>query len=304
MLTALFRNNVIYAFLFFALLLLVFGRRLAVNRFKACLFLLVVAACYFCISGPVFKACGVTISDNRQEIFAVPSQQLATVAVQADDVTDEELSFIQIYVPNFANLKERITDPVKKQFNSDECWSDPLKFFKGYIKIGLAHPDLYTNAFFRLGFNYVSPIGNRLYSSGSLYDDTNYRSTTPYVENRTGDDPSRFIDIDEPSLAPAFKEAVKSCLTGYVASYMPLVSTLYQYGFWFWILLLFFMLACYMRKKDFAFWALFILCYWVTAALGPVAWFRYALPLVFNVPVLIVLFFYLRESARARLCVS
>ena len=285
LLTAMFRNNAVYGFILFGFLLLIFGRKLLIKRISSVLFLGSIIIVYFCITGPIYSACGIAPSKSK-EMFSVPLQQLATVAKQADNVSEEELAFIESYVPNYSNLKDWIADPVKKKVNSEQLNNNPLEFFEGYIKIGLAHMDLYTNAFFRLEFNYLSPIGNYI-------PETDQREG-PYTKNRTYNDPEKYIHINEPSLFPVLKEAVEASFTQYV----PLYSLLYQYGIWFWVLLLFFILACYTRKREFVFWALFIICYWITVILGPVGWFRYALPLMFSVPLLLALFYYLKVAAR------
>ena len=285
MLTAMFRNNAIYGFALFAVLLLVFGGKLSMGRFKPAAFMGSAVLAWVIITGPVYGALGVAPIQSK-EMMSVPAQQLATVAQQGENVTEEELSFIEKYVPDHAKLKEKIADPVKNNFNSKEMTEDPLGFAAGYLKIGFAHPVAYTNAFFRLELAFLSPFGGNVKSA---------ESTAAYVENRTKWNAPAII-INEPSLAPALKGALTTFLKGDAVSCVPLVSTFWQGGFWLWVVFLLLALCRYLRKQKIAFIAAFILCYWATVCVGPVAIFRYALPLVCCAPLLIALFFCLNIS--------
>ena len=283
MLTALFRNNAAYGFALFAILLLAFGGKLPAGRVKSATFVASVVVAWFVITGPVYTALGVTPIQSR-EMMSVPAQQLATVAQQGKGVSDGELAFIEKYVPDHAKLKENIADPVKKNFNTDETKADPLKFVKGYLKIGLAHPVAYANAFFRIELAFLSPLGD---------DMTSAESTSAYVKNREKWSGSAIV-IDESSLAPALEEAATAFLKGDAILCTPLASVLWQGGFWLWVALLLLVLCHHLKERGIVFVLVFILCYWATVCVGPVAIFRYVFPLVCCAPLLVSLFFHLK----------
>ena len=286
MLTALFRNNAAYAFALFTLLVLLFGGKLPAGRVKSSIFMGSVAVVWILITGPMYTALGVTPIQSK-EMMSVPAQQLATTAQQEKDVTDEELTFIKTYVPGYAMLKESIADNVKGEFNTDEAKADPLKFAKGYVKMGLAHPRAFANAFFRMELPFLSPFNS---------DTTSAESISAYVVNRTEWAGSAIV-IDETSLAPKLEEAVAVILKGKAVSYTPLACILWQGGFWLWVALLLLALCCYLREQRIIFPIGYILCYWITACVGPVAIFRYMLPLVCCAPLLVSLFFCLRSRS-------
>ena len=285
MLTSLFRNNAAYAFGLFAILVLLFGRKLPWGRIRPAAFMGSVVIAWAIITGPVYAALGIAPIQSK-EMMSVPAQQLATTAQQEEDLTENELAFIRTYVPDYAMLQESIADPVKGSFNSSELKADPMKFIKGYAKIGLAHPTSYANAFFRMELAFLSPTSNNTTSAESF---------AAYVANRTESTISAIV-INEPSLAPELKNSLIWFLRGEAVSCTPLICFCWQGGFWLWIALLLLGLCCYLRKRKISFVIVFILCYWATVCVGPVAIFRYEFPLVCCAPLLVSLFLCLKAS--------
>lgn len=282
--TALFRNNFVYALILFAAVLLLFGKNLCVNRAQCSCFFGAICLIYFMIIGPLYSICGVGFIKSK-EMMSVPGNQLATVA-QASDVTQEEIDFIAEYFPTYEQLNKKLADPVKNTFNADAFNDDPLKFIKGYIEIGLRHPRAYLDAYFRLEINYFSPVGSRL-----VANDPSTAVHAQFEEYKNSNNPI-LIEIPPDSLCPTLQKVFKKVLTGRYGflSYVPLVSQLYQCGFWLWVLLLLFVLSIFLKNKNIAVCCCFILCYWFTVVLGPEYGMRYALPLIECAPVIVALF--------------
>ena len=278
LLTCLFRNNFVFALALFVILILVFGSKLKIGRARIAVLLVCVCAVYFFISGPIFTAAGIKPCGTA-ETMSVPAQQLASVAVEAPNVTEEEMGFIQTYVPTYKNLDETLADPVKNYFSRDEMKEDPLKFFLGYLKIGIAHPNEYISAYFKLEINYFLPSGSNLYS---ISPD---KSVNAFCEYSNAYAPEKYIEVPQSSFAPHFAKLIKMFLTGKV----PILTQLYQCGFWIWTLVFLFGLACHYRRPELAFSCVFVMCYWVTVVFGPTFSFRYTLPLITCAPILVVL---------------
>ena len=278
MLTALFRNNAAYAFALFAILVLLFCGKLPNGRVRPAAFIGSIVIAWAIITGPVYAALGIAPIQSK-EMMSVPAQQLATTAQQEEDLTENELTFIRTYVPDYAMLQENLSDPVKDSFAFSELKADPVKFIKGYAKIGLAHPTAYLNAFFRTELAFLSPMSN---VTACAWNRT--ESTTPAIL------------IDEPPLAPELKNALTWFLLGETVSCIPLICSCWQGGFWLWIALLLLALCCFLRERGIAFVIVFILCYWATVCVGPVAIFRYELPLVCCAPLLVSLFLCIKAS--------
>lgn len=129
--------------------------------------------------------------------------------------------------------------------------ADPLRFAKGYVEVGLAHPEAYANAFFRMELPLLSPLSSATASAESI---------SAHVVNRA-EYSTPTITINETSLAPRPEEIVALFLKGKVISYSPLACVLWSGGFWLWVVLLLFALCCYLRERKAAFIAAFILCY-------------------------------------------
>ena len=289
LITALFRNNFIYSIVLFAIVLLLFGKNLCVNRLKCTCFFGAICVVYFLIVGPLYTVSGVTPIKSK-EMMSVPGNQLATVA-QAGDVTQEEINFISHYFPTYDKLNKKLADPVKNNFNADAVKDDPLKFVKGYIDIGLRHPKAYIDAYFRLEINYFSPVGSRL-----VANDASTAVHAEFEEYKNSNNPT-LIEIPPNSLCPTLQKVFKKVLTGRYGflSYVPLVSQLYQCGFWLWALLLLFVLSLFLKNKNIAIGCCLILCYWLTVVLGPEYGLRYALPLLECAPVIVAMFVYLKS---------
>ena len=225
--------------------------------------------------------------------MSVPGQQLATVATQATDVTQEELDFIKEYFPSYEKLNEKLADPVKGSFNASAFEKDPLKFIRGYLQIGFRHPKMFIDAYFRLEINYFSPVGSNLKVS-----EPGAAVNAEFDKYSDSNNPN-YIEIPPNSPFPILQKVFKNLLTGKYKhgflSYVPLLSQLYQCGFWLWVLLLLLTLALYLKNKNIAFCCFLILCYWFTVVLGPVYDFRYGLPLIVCAPAIIALFIHLKR---------
>ena len=293
LITALFRNNFVYALILFALVLLLFGRNLCVRRLRCTCFFGGICVVYFLIVGPLYSACGIVPIQSR-EAMCVPGQQLATVAKQAKDVTQEEIDFIAEYFPSYEKLNETLADPVKGAFNASAFEQDPLKFIKGYLKIGMRHPKIYVDAYFRLEINYFSPMGSNLKAEDPS------SAVNAEFNHYTNLNKSEYIEIPVNSRAPILQKLIKHAISGTYKhgflSYVPLLSQFYQCGFWLWVLLLLLTLAIYLRKKNISFCCVLILCYWFTVVLGPVYDFRYGLPLIECAPAIVGMFVYLKSQ--------
>lgn len=168
----LFRNNYLYALVFFCIVLIfvmIFEKR---NRRKWGRILGVAAAAVvlgISCSKIMFHATGAQQGDRR-EALSLPIQQLARVMVyhggsgivlQDDGGLDEESrnlinEFIlneayRLYDPYFA-------DPVKRNVNTYVARYRASDFVKTYLKLFLRYPGDYLNAFLAVNAGYLSPF--------------------------------------------------------------------------------------------------------------------------------------------------
>jgi hypothetical protein len=279
LLTALFRNNFIYAFVVVAVLAFFLG---VFSRKRIALVAGTVLVSYLVIMNPLMSAFGI-IKGSSVEMFSVPAVQLATVANKAEGLSAEESEFIATYVPDWEELQPTIADTVKENFNVAAIKDDPLGFVKGYVKIGLEHPKMYTNAFLRLSYGFWAPVNI----------DDSYKHVfrvNMFVRGNRGaseDFPAQdYIYFERNDSGSQFLKELQASTTQ-VQQLVPVASTLLQTGFWLWLFVGCVMWAFYQRRTQLGFILLVFGFYWLTMLLGPVSIFRYFFPLFVFVPVLI-----------------
>ncbi|MDD6734664.1 MAG: DUF6020 family protein [Lachnospiraceae bacterium] len=115
--------------------------------------------------GPFFKAMGIEQGQIR-EALCIPIQQISRVAVKREsELTDVEKAQIGVYLddlnwmdpPVSRPYNPHFADPAKSCFYSANYEADPLAFWKFYIKLGLAYPSEYVEAFLSNTLGYWYP---------------------------------------------------------------------------------------------------------------------------------------------------
>ncbi len=161
------RNNGIYIYIFcFAMVfILKISRIRRLKKYVALIGIIVLPVILFKIyTGPVFNALGIEQGQVR-EALSVPIQQIQRVSVnRSDELTDEQIEKIGYYIDNLEwmvgltpqEYSPFCADFAKSCFFSSHYESDPIAFWKFYVKLGLQFPKEYIKAFLSntLGFWY------------------------------------------------------------------------------------------------------------------------------------------------------
>lgn len=115
--------------------------------------------------GPMFKALGIEQGQVR-EALCIPIQQISRVAVKREsELTNIEKEQIGVYLddlnwmdpPVSRPYNPHFADPAKSCFYSANYEANPLAFWKFYIKLGLAYPSEYVEAFLSNTLGYWYP---------------------------------------------------------------------------------------------------------------------------------------------------
>ena len=108
----------------------------------------------------LLPAAGVT-PGSRREMFSIPFQQTARyVAVQGDEVTEEEREAIDAvlkYDLLAKNYKPEIADSVKGTYREAAAAEGLKNYFKTWLAMGLKRPDIYLSAFLNNKYAYFYP---------------------------------------------------------------------------------------------------------------------------------------------------
>lgn len=271
----LFRNNGIHIIIFSLPLLLFIKQK---EKLKIIGLLLALPSFYFSyqkILLPFFK---ITPGSVR-EMLSVPFQQTARyVTYYENDISKKEQKIID-KVLDYSTLKERYNpqkaDPVKNKFNRFATKQDLKEYFKVWVQQGIKHPNVYIESFLSNTSGYFSPLKTNWYIYNSYHKYHNVLEEHHLYYSYNSFRPLRII----------------LSTIGVIFPYIPVIGLCVNIGFSTWIIL--FMISYLFYKKKYQALLLFLPSVLVLAfcLLSPVnTYFRYAMPNIFGMPLLIALF--------------
>ena len=222
---------------------------------------------------PYFK---ITPSSVR-ETLSIPFQQTARyVKEHENEVTNDEKKAID-KILGYDTLKDRykeeIADPVKNEFNKYSTKEDLKNYFVVWFEMFKKHPLTYVEATINNTYGYFYPFSTKWYI---------YYKYTPIIKEHG-------IDYHYNNLTN-----LRTNLSNYgnLFPYIPIIGLIVNIGFSNYLLI--FMLFYLMYKKKYK-----EMCYLFPSLVltlvciaSPVnTYFRYALPTIFAMPVMISMFF-------------
>lgn len=227
--------------------------------------------------GPVYNLLGVQ-RGNAAEALSIPMQQLSRVtAYSGDTLGERDKELIEKYIPDYAKYTPRVSDSVKDTFNGSAYEEDKLEFVKLWLRVGIAHPVIYLEAFLsnNVGFWYpnMKYPDEGTFLSYIVYENTEYKGDWP--------------DIKRTSLLPAVSEFYYKFTQQGMYHQIPGAFVLYSGGILFWILILGVCICIYRRIYERLVPFSILIGLWGTLMLSPVVVFRYMYPLSVCVPVIL-----------------
>lgn len=273
-LACLLRNNMIYAMLVWAALLLLAGgnlRRLGAAAMACC-------ALGFGVNHALAWAVGAD-GGSFLEMLSVPIQQLSRARVWAPEAFDEEEKAVldAAFAPACYELYEpTLADPVKNRLDEQAVRENLDALNDVYVSVGKKRPDVYLDAFLNLALP-------------SLYPYSAYRVAQPYIE--VGIQPGGVLTgpfgqapLTQPGRFAAIREALKVWLYDTGADHIPGVRWFFNCGAVFWLLLALLLRTAYRGAWDRVAVLLLPALLWGTYLLGPVMQGRYLYPFVCALP--------------------
>ena len=280
----LFRNNGFYAYVVWGFV--IFAGSIFMRKDKKSILRLMVL---MGVSVMLFLGCSKALTfvtkaekGGSQEIMTVPIQQMArTYLYSPETYTEEEKELLFTIIPEeeMHLYNPRLSDLLKRQFNSQRFRENKGDYLALWLKIGARKPMIYLNAWFMTSYGYWYPDavinvygGNQVYTFA--YEDSSYFGfETEYPGVRE----SKF---------PWLEEQYRKMSLELYQQKMPAVSMLFSPGFLFWVFL--FCMGYFVQNKK---WSKVlggagILLLWLTAVLGPTYLVRYVLILWFALPVM------------------
>lgn len=273
----LFRNQGIYVFLFFLILFCAFLRRKEYRKKRFLGMSIAVAVLAYMCSSFVPSVIGVE-KGNAREMLCVPMQQLARVYNGVPEkLTQEEKDYIETLIdPNALKEYVRINaDPVKSGFHTEVMMADKGKFLKTWMEIGKRMPGVYLDSFLMGNWGYWYPGDTQYWMDYILYDGAflDYESNILYITRN-----SHFTALSdwlrEITLTPKFQS-------------VPVLAVILNQAFPFWMMIFASGMLIWKRRVYQIIPMTLLLGYWGTLLLGPVTSLRYALALIYCIPVLL-----------------
>lgn len=268
-----FRNNCVYAVPFLILPLLILTKK--ENRKNAGILTGVIVLLFLCYK-LLFVSAFVNIKVDGREKYSIPLQQMMRIATSRDSiVTAEEIEVIEnlvseegrVYVPAIADIP-------KSKVNMDYYYANKAKVQSAYFNMIADNPVSAAEAFLATNCGLWYPASKlTLYRNG----DKGYWPAESYEPAKTD------------SRLPMITDYLKGFNNMYYSDQRVILPLLFSPGSAFFLFLFFFTFAIYKKRKDFITLGLFVLMYWATFLLGPVALVRYAIYLYGMIPFYLLL---------------
>ncbi len=279
-LVMLFRNNGLYVVILSFPLLFFISKT---NLFRLILIFVISVGFYYCYSNVILPSFGIADGSIR-EALSIPFQQTARyVKEHEEDLSNNDKKVID-KILGYDDLAERydptIADPVKNNYNKYATSDDLKEYFKVWFDGLLKHPGTYVEATMNNTYGYFYP------------NDTNWYIYSKYDDRITEDN---LVDYHYNGLKP-----LRNVLTGYGVAfpYIPIIGLISNIGFSAWIM---FIMCAYLierKKKKYIIALMPLLVSLLICVASPVTtYFRYAMPYVFIMPMLVIWFLYLLKGS-------
>ena len=283
-LTATFRNNGLYAVLFFLPFFLYMNRKYLKKAIAVALSVVVLLMLYL---GPFFSLMKIS-KGSEVEMLSVPLQQIARVVVKQNDnptkpLTKEQQEKIALYwqdisLPEIYNW--RVSDPVKWTFNMGVYEQDKSAFYSFWLEMFLTHPLDFVESYL---------IG----SLGYWYADGPKNWIVELVEINTSTDlfahyvlPEGLSDVERTPLFPFSNTQKVYDYTVEKPQTIPVIGLFYTLAFYTWMMFLSAVILHLKRQTKLLYPYSMIFMLWFTTTASPVfSEFRYMYGIIITAPV-------------------
>ena len=208
------------------------------------------------------------------ELLSVPLQQISRTLKEYPEAIDVDTDGViqTLYAEKNPadSYHEMISDPVRWNAIYDHVDENLVPLFKLWIKMGVAYPATFTEAFVIQNLPYLVPGSPMLY-----YFDLPVREI-------------EMFPVEQFNFMPPVKEVYSHY--GETLNFMslPFVSLLSDAAFYVWLALFMFGYALYLKQTHIMAVLCFLFAIWLSCLMGPVAIPRYMLAFFYVIPLLFV----------------
>jgi len=217
-----------------------------------------------------------------REILSIPFQQTARYVKEHSSELSENDKKIIDKVLDISNLSERydpvFADKVKNKFNKYTTKQELNDYFNVWFKCFTKHPKTYIDATLNNTFGYYYPNTHRwyiYYKYDSRLKDSGFNYNYNSLKN------------------------IRDILSGYgvLFPYIPILGLLVNIGFNTWLVILMFAYLIKLKKYKYLNYLIPSILLILVCIASPVnTYFRYALPYILSMPVMISIFIHIRKE--------
>ncbi|MDD3453499.1 MAG: DUF6020 family protein [Bacilli bacterium] len=273
LLIALFRNNGLYVILLSFPLLIIYDNK----NIKKLIFIFIIFLSLFMTYSKVILPYFKIPEGSIREVLSIPFQQTARyVSLYEDELTDEDKKIIDnilIYDTLKTRYDPEFADPVKNQFNKNTTKKELKQYFEVWKKGLIKHPTVYIEATINNVYGYFYPLDTSWY----IYYKFDSRITQ-----------DNLVDYHYNNLS--FLRKILSNY-GQIFPFIPIIGLISVIGFNTWLLLIMTIYYFSSNKRKYVIPLMPLLITLLICIASPVnTYFRYAMPYIFIMPLLIIIF--------------
>ena len=281
----LMRNNGIYVVLLTLLVMLQYSKINIKKVLISTITIILLYTTYINILLPHFKI----TSGSIREALSIPFQQTARyIKYYEKDVTEEEretINRVLAYDKLKKEYKPENADPIKSKYKKQATKEELKQYFRVWYKQFLKHPDVYVEAFISNTYGYIYPQKTEYYIH---YEDLN-NPILKIIAN------FGYMNYRENFLDYSYNNhlgKIRANLVKYAKKFqeIPIIELLVNVGFNTWILIFIIIYSvCKKKYKNILVLMPSIVTFLVCLASPINNYLRYALPIIFSNPMLILL---------------
>ncbi|MEG2457472.1 MAG: DUF6020 family protein [Bacilli bacterium] len=280
-LISLTRNNGIYLILLSLPFILLIKKS---SKIKIIIMLVLIFTSYYSFNNIILKHFKIS-SGSPREALSIPFQQTARLAKEKEYLISEEDKKIIDKVLDYDTLVSRylptFADTVKNEYNPHSTKEDLSEYLKVWFKGLTKAPLVYISSTLNNTYGYFYPNTSSWY----IY----YKYDTKLKEEGLVDYHYNSLDIN------------RKILSSYALAFpsIPLLGLIVNVGFSAWILLFMFCVIIIKKKYKYLIYLLPSLSLFLVCIASPVnTYFRYALPNIFAIPILICMLINILKQGR------
>ena len=271
-LSALFRNNAIYAIVLFCVICFIVTKGW-INKSKVVMILLSIYIITISSNQFLIEGLNAYPGAKNRESLSVPLQGLARVAAyRGDELYEYEYNEICMYIreQDIANYSPVNSDPIKNYANEELLETNKLNFLKLWAKIGMQYPDEYIESlvFNTMGYWYLFPMKDYVTMKVSLYH------TLIGTEQ----------EIEKESYCDWAEKIYLEIFSAKNYQYTPLLGYSFRIAPYIWFIFLVIFFSIIRKDKKAILIMMLPLSYFGTCLLGPTVAIRYVYCLIVCCP--------------------